>query len=140
MEAGLSNGSVSNIKSPQGIDRISMPQLPGSRSSDSALPEESLGVSSELPSFATLKHAEQSGQQITISDEQVLKAIEKAMKALAGKTTTLQFSIHERTKQITVKVLDQENGEVIREIPPEKNLDFLANLWEKAGILVDERR
>lgn len=96
--------------------------------------------SGDFPSLAALKQAEQSGDQIGISDEQVLKAIEKALKNLAGKTTSLQFSIHEKTKHVMVKVVNSENGEVIREIPPEKNLDFLASLWEKAGILVDERR
>jgi flagellar protein FlaG len=39
-----------------------------------------------------------------------------------------------------VKVLNTDTGQVIREIPPEKNLDFVAKLWEMAGILVDERR
>lgn len=93
-----------------------------------------------LPNFIALKQAEQTGDQIGISDEQVLKAIEKALKSLSGKTTSLQFSIHEKTKQVMVKVVDSENGEIIREIPPEKNLDFLASLWKQAGILVDERR
>jgi flagellar protein FlaG len=39
-----------------------------------------------------------------------------------------------------VKVMDKEDGKVIREIPPEKTLDLVAKLWELAGILVDERR
>ncbi|MCD9022323.1 flagellar protein FlaG [Cohnella sp. NL03-T5] len=94
----------------------------------------------EFPSLTTLKQTEHLGGQITISDQQVLRAIEKAIKAIEGATTSLQFTIHERTKHISVKVLNSETGEIIREIPPEKNLDFLANLWEKAGILVDERR
>jgi flagellar protein FlaG len=97
-------------------------------------------IASGIPSLNALKNTEQMGGQITISDQQVLRAIEKAIKAIEGNLTSLQFTIHERTKHISVKVLNSETGEVIREIPPEKNLDFLANLWEKAGILMDERR
>jgi flagellar protein FlaG len=39
-----------------------------------------------------------------------------------------------------VKVLNKDNGEVIREIPSEKTLDFVAKLREATGILIDERR
>ncbi|MFC3799874.1 flagellar protein FlaG [Cohnella sp. GCM10012308] len=124
-----------------GAERIQPAQAPEPAArSDAAGSAPDLPSAGELPSFSTLKQAEQFGDQIGISDEQVLKAIEKALKTLAGKTTSLQFSIHEKTKQVMVKVVNSENGEIIREIPPEKNLDFLASLWEKAGILVDERR
>lgn len=87
-----------------------------------------------------LRQAELQGEKVTISDAQVVKAIEHAIKAVQGKTTSLEFSIHQKTKLISVKVLDKDTGETIREIPPEKSLDFVAKLWEMAGILVDERR
>ena len=54
--------------------------------------------------------------------------------------TECQFSYHEATKRISIKVLDQASGEVIREIPPEKTLDMIAKTLELAGILVDEKR
>ncbi|WP_442602613.1 flagellar protein FlaG [Paenibacillus sp. KN14-4R] len=87
-----------------------------------------------------LKVAESQGQPIPISEEQVIKAIDRAIKAMQGASTSLNFSVHEKTNQIMVKVINNESGEVIREIPPEKSLDFLAKVWEMAGILVDERR
>ncbi|TXK80946.1 flagellar protein FlaG [Paenibacillus sp. N3.4] len=87
-----------------------------------------------------LKKAELQGDNITISDAQVVKALEHAIKAVQGRTTSLEFSIHQKTKLISVKVLDKDTGETIREIPPEKSLDFVAKLWEMAGILIDERR
>lgn len=87
-----------------------------------------------------LRQAELKGEKYTISDAQLVKAIEHAIKAVQGKSTTLEFSIHEKTKLISVKVLDKETGETIREVPPEKSLDFAAKLWEMAGIIIDERR
>ncbi len=87
-----------------------------------------------------LKKAEAQGENVPISDEQIIKAIDKAIKAVQGAETVLDFSVHKDTKQIMVKVLEKESGKVVREIPPEKMLDFVARLWEMAGILVDERR
>jgi flagellar protein FlaG len=98
------------------------------------------GTSSPMKSYEELKRAEQLGEVVPISDEQLVKAIQKAIKAAEGITTSLEFSVHKETHQISVKVLDKETGEIIREIPPEKNLDFLAALWRKAGILIDEKR
>jgi len=87
-----------------------------------------------------MKQLELTGESFTIGDEQLIRMIERANKALQGATTTFEFSIHEKTKQIMVKVLDKDSGEIIREIPPEKTLDMVARLWEMAGIMVDERR
>lgn len=77
--------------------------------------------------------------QARISREQLLEGLEKAIQAFNVQYTYLEFSIHEDTKRIAVKVHDRETGEVIREIPPEKMLDIAAKLLEMAGILVDER-
>ncbi|HHY78507.1 MAG TPA: flagellar protein FlaG, partial [Clostridiales bacterium] len=55
-------------------------------------------------------------------------------------TCRFEYSIHEATKQIMVKVIDKETDEVIREIPPEKILNMVAKMWEIAGLIVDERR
>ncbi|MGM0884184.1 MAG: flagellar protein FlaG [Bacillota bacterium] len=95
---------------------------------------------STFTNVGELKKAELRGEKYTVSDEQLVKAIENAIKAMQGKATNLEFTVHEETKRIAVKVLDSESGEVIREIPPEKTLDFVAKLWEMAGILIDEKR
>lgn len=77
---------------------------------------------------------------MTISDKAVIEAIERANDALSVANRKFEYSIHEETKEIMVKVIDSETDEVIREIPPEKILDMVAKMWEMAGMLVDERR
>ena len=57
----------------------------------------------------------------------------------AMKSTRCEFSYHEKTHRVSIKVLDKETNEVIREIPPEKSLEMLQKMWEMAGILVDEK-
>jgi flagellar protein FlaG len=86
-----------------------------------------------------LSRLEQQGVSISLGDEQLIKAIDRAVKALQGPTTTLEMSVHEKTHQILVKVLNKDTGELIREIPPEKTLDLVAKMMEIAGILVDEK-
>jgi flagellar protein FlaG len=71
-----------------------------------------------------------------VTEEQVIKAIEKANQKFQYYNTYLEFSIHEETRQIMVKVYRDE--EVIREIPPEKILDMVAQMMEWAGLIVDE--
>jgi len=77
---------------------------------------------------------------LPVSERVVIEAIEKANKAIMGSIRRFEFSIHEGTKEIMVKVIDSETNEVIREIPPEKILDMIAKIWEMAGLFVDERR
>lgn len=74
-----------------------------------------------------------------MGEEQVVKALDRALKALQGPTTTFEVSVHKETKAIMVKVLNKETGELIREIPPEKTLDLVANMIEIAGIMIDEK-
>lgn len=54
--------------------------------------------------------------------------------------TRCEYSYHKETNRVSIRVLDAETDEVIREIPPEKSLDMLQKMWEMAGILVDEKR
>jgi flagellar protein FlaG len=95
---------------------------------------------SQIINTEDMRKAELKGQEISISEEQVIRAIERAIKAIQGPDTRLDFSIHDTTKRIRVQVINEQSGEIIREIPQEKNLDLLAKLWEMAGILIDERR
>lgn len=75
-----------------------------------------------------------------LDEKQLIDVIEKTNKAIEGATCSFEYSIHEQTKQIMVKVVDNKTKEVIREFPPEKILDMVAKMWEVAGIMVDERR
>jgi flagellar protein FlaG len=68
--------------------------------------------------------------------------IKKAIEDINKKATSSEaiFGIHEATNRVTIKIVDKETKEVIKELPPEKTLDMIAKVWEMAGILVDEKR
>ena len=79
-------------------------------------------------------------KEMKISPEELSAAVDKANRVLFKNNTHLKFSIHQKTKDIMVKIINDETGEVLKEIPQEKMLDMVAKLWEIAGILVDEKR
>ena len=74
------------------------------------------------------------------SDEEIKSAIKEANKRAVFGHASAEFSYHEATKRISVKIVDQDTNEVIREIPPEKTLDMISKMWELAGLVVDEKR
>lgn len=79
-----------------------------------------------------------SAEQEQPSNEQIKKAVEKLNKNMMNSEAV--FGIHEATNRVTIKIVDKDTKEVIKELPPEKTLDMIAKAWELAGILVDERR
>ncbi|WP_410512604.1 flagellar protein FlaG [Paenibacillus sp. BR2-3] len=93
----------------------------------------------KLHSNNELKRMERQGIGISLGEEQVVKALDRTLKALEGPTTSFEVSVHKETNTIMVKVLNKETGELIREIPHEKTLDLVANMMEIAGIIIDER-
>ncbi|MBO4616044.1 MAG: flagellar protein FlaG [Lachnospiraceae bacterium] len=72
------------------------------------------------------------------SNETLHKAIEKINKQMTNSEAIYGF--HDKTNRVTIKIIDKETKEVIKELPPEKTLDLIAKAWELAGILVDEKR
>ena len=72
------------------------------------------------------------------TNEKIRKAVETLNKKLANSEAV--FGIHEDTNRVTIKIVDKNTKEVIKELPPEKTLDMIARVWEMAGILIDERR
>ncbi|HOJ12581.1 MAG TPA: flagellar protein FlaG [Clostridiales bacterium] len=79
-------------------------------------------------------------RELPVSERIVIDAIERANEAVSIANRRFEYSIHEKTKHIMVKVIDIETEEIVREIPPEKILDLVAMIWEMTGLLVDERR
>lgn len=78
------------------------------------------------------------GENQQASNEQIKKAVEQLNKNMSHSTAV--FGIHEETNRVTIKIVDKDTKEVIKELPPEKTLDMIAKAWELAGILVDEKR
>ncbi|MNL52454.1 flagellar protein FlaG [compost metagenome] len=69
------------------------------------------------------------------------QAVDQVEQLMTTFNESLRFKIHEDTKRTIITVVNQDTGELIREIPSEKFLDLVA-LFQKqlSGLLVDENR
>lgn len=92
----------------------------------------------EPPEQSSNQQSQQQMTQDQASPEQIKRAVEQLNKKMSHSSAV--FGIHEETNRVTIKIVDKETREVIKELPPEKTLDMIAKVWEMAGILVDERR
>ncbi|MHB8172077.1 MAG: flagellar protein FlaG [Thermincolia bacterium] len=68
--------------------------------------------------------------------EEILKKLNLVMETMQ---VELRFQIHEITKDIMVTVVNQETGKTIREVPPKKILDMVAQMMKMVGLLFDEK-
>lgn len=79
-------------------------------------------------------------EEDTAISSKIKDAVDKVNQKIVPSKTRCEFSYHEDTNRISIKVIDQATEETIKEIPAEETLDMLSKIWELAGLLVDERR
>lgn len=77
-------------------------------------------------------------QQAKAQNAQIKRAIEEINKR--ANNSEAIFGIHDATNRVTIKIVDKETKEVLKEYPPEQTLDMIAKVWEMAGLMVDEKR
>lgn len=82
---------------------------------------------SPKPKFENLKISE------------VKKLTDNLNKIMDAFDVQARFSIHDKTKDIMVKILNTKTNEIIREIPVEKMVDMIAKMMEMIGMLIDEK-
>ena len=70
------------------------------------------------------------------------EALKKAAEEINrnAKNSEAVFGVHDGTNRITIKIIDKDTREVLKEYPPEQTLDMIAKVWEMAGLMVDEKR
>lgn len=71
------------------------------------------------------------------TNEAVKRAVEQINRK--ARNSEAVFGIHDGTNRVTIKIVNKETKEVIREFPPEKTLDMIAKVWDLAGLMVDEK-
>lgn len=91
--------------------------------------------------------AGQTGNQVpedlkNLDSKKLDEAIDQVNKTMETYTTELRFSIHKDSGEVSVKVINTKDNSVIREIPAERVLDFVAYvkkmLKKMVGVLVDK--
>ena len=123
---------VTGLESIQPLSRRSL-------ASEMAKEKPSSGGKSKLPQSEVKAEVGSQGDIRADEQQMIIDAIERANRSLEVTNTRFEFSIHEETEEIMVKVIDEATDEIIREIPPEKILDIVAKMWELVGLFIDEK-
>jgi len=101
---------------------------------------------SGAPEETAVKHRRQSpGQQKQMPSnlshsERLQDEVERLNDTAKIYNIGVRFKVHEDTERMIVQVYDRNNNEVIREIPPEKVLNLVAQIQQAVGLLLDEQR
>ena len=73
------------------------------------------------------------------SEEDIKKAVDKFNKVAEDDEIYAKYEMHDKFKQIMIKIIDKGTDEVLLEVPPKKILDMVAKMCEMVGILVDKK-
>lgn len=74
----------------------------------------------------------------SLNREVLEEAVDKVNQTMETYRTELRFKVHEGSGEMMVKVINAEDDTVIREIPPENVLDFVAHVKKMLGIIIDK--
>ncbi|SFR58937.1 flagellar protein FlaG [Anaeromicropila populeti] len=127
---GIGNKYSNEVKPVQ----VSGSELNPARESEEAGVVKDIGKSSETKE-------ENQGKQGNQGDleKKVKTAVEQANEDARVKRTGFEFTYHEVSNKISIKIYDKKTKEVIKEIPPEKTIEMVEKMWELSGLLVDEK-
>ncbi|MCT8976137.1 flagellar protein FlaG [Clostridium sp. CX1] len=74
-----------------------------------------------------------------VSEKDVKKAADKLNKLLEGKATHVEYELYGKSKELTIRIVNDKTKEVVREMPPKKLIDMVDKLCELAGVFVDQK-
>lgn len=71
--------------------------------------------------------------------EDLLPITEQMNKLMQLLNADIEFSVHEKTKRLILRVVDKSSMKVLKEFPPHELLDTLGKINEYVGVLLDKR-
>lgn len=87
-----------------------------------------------------LGREQQLGEWDASNIEMLSDSVQKMNQTAEAMDVQLRFSIHEETDRVIVTVVNRQSEEIIREIPPERVLNMVAQIQNMIGLFVDSRR
>ncbi|MDW8799701.1 flagellar protein FlaG [Clostridium sp. A1-XYC3] len=74
-----------------------------------------------------------------ISEKDIKKAIDKFNKLLEDNDTHVEYELYGKTKELTIKIINNKTKEIVKELPPKRLIDMINKLCELAGVFVDQK-
>ena len=106
-------------------------------------PQVSENIAKETMAMNTKETSGEGGGNAQAGNAEAQRAqIKRAVEEINKKANNSEavWGVHEGTNRVTIKLVDKQTKEVIKEFPPDKTLDMIARVWEMAGLMVDEKR
>ncbi|ADL51449.1 flagellar protein FlaG [Clostridium cellulovorans] len=73
------------------------------------------------------------------SNEEEVKEAVKELNKLFDKNTYAEYEVREGIGNIIIRIIDGNTKEVIKEIPPEKIIEMVEAMCERAGIMINKK-
>jgi flagellar protein FlaG len=118
---------ISNITPATSVRIQAASSSPGSASGE--ITQSTTVVDVKTVDENALKH--DSNQKLSL--DAVKEAVKSGNTMLQSASSSLSFEIDSATKQVVVKIVDRNTGELVRQIPTVEMLDFMRRMKELEG-------
>lgn len=118
---------ISNITPATSVRIQAASTSPGSASGE--ITQSTTVVDVKTVDENALKH--DSNQKLSL--DAVKEAVKSGNTMLQSASSSLSFEIDSATKQVVVKIVDRNTGELVRQIPTVEMLDFMRRMKELEG-------
>jgi len=78
--------------------------------------------------------------EVPVFAKQINQAITQANKAAEAMNVSMRFRMHDESDRFIVEIINVDNNEIIKEIPPKELLDMVGKIRDIIGLLLDEKR
>lgn len=104
-----------------------------------AFPGQKLERPQDAPLKVVARKQEVPSAREEIPREEVEKATDKLNRLMGIIDKRYEYSVHESSHRLTVRIVDQQSGEVIDEIPSKRALEILDSFTQMAGLFFDRK-
>jgi flagellar protein FlaG len=102
-----------------------------------SLSQPNVTAQEQIPVEEKSKVVEEHNLSIENNINEVFTSLQNKMKVLQN--IDLSFSVHEASGKTVITVLNEDTGEIIREIPSSELLNIEAKIEETIGLMLDKK-
>ena len=120
----VKQGGFSVKSTPETVKKSAAPKLSSLSQSNGVNPEDT---------------EQNSSQQVSLTKEDLETVAADLSDFMQSLNTDIEFSIHEKSGRMMVKVVDTKTHDVLKEFPPEELLDTIGAIRDYVGALLDKK-
>ena len=121
----VKQGGFSVKSTPETVKKSAAPKLSSLSQSNGVNPEDNT--------------EQNSSQQVSLTKEDLETVASDLSDFMQSLNTDIEFSIHEKSGRMMVKVVDTKTHDVLKEFPPEELLDTIGAIRDYVGALLDKK-